>query len=1225
MWRLCVKIMLLLVVIFTVSSFGCKPKGTEPSSLPYELPPLSIPNKLEKPAIVNKDQMKDTLSSAQVSTDEKNKILFQEISGMSREQIDNLDKNIKILSNLLKGDLAEGVFITGRAAPRLYIKSDLKHSSYTGKQIVFNIIKKFFSEKYKFSWKMPFSETISEQGPPFSSPLRAMQNDCPSKIYSSDKLEFDYSRCEHKRGKIIITGAEEVIKRIKQIDDGIFPDDLVNFKGSANIKSENLQSIVDNTIYGETLNFNLQIDISKWIFKTSDPERKRLEGVGSFELSGSAELSGEYKTSADEQPVSEINISSLKAKGALTYSQQDNDNFSLSVMDTGISTNLSGKSSDSKSQTKYDFSLSGEVVASGKMDLSKREIKTSEGAEHSLSLKDAKLNINSVKGAISRTYQGKTTGIEIEISGSMKGGVNYSGTGKEGVKEFTSTDSYTQDSSIGSLNIKLSVKEAKTTKYSLNLAFSQTANGSYEYKNSENGSDFLSKLNIEIKNITLKFGIDTSEMTFLSPSIKLINNSKESYYSSATGWTSSKDETNTISVQKSYIKGFDGEEFFVYTSPDIVYSEKSRSGQGTETASKDISGSLIFEGSGKLELQTKYEKVSDEKERIFFNVLFNGEKLGEVDVITIEELETPSENYSMGSEAGLTVIKPSSTIQNYVSTGEYYYARKQICEKNCLTLIESNQNSIPLNQIVAFVDYLIFINTVNNAVNKMNTIGGIFSPPLKSQSFQSKIFPKQSTGEDMADIMLSLLLIDRETIEQILKEISKSVENLRNNPDSKYYALSIDDFILQIGSELPDDKKLLSLKFSKVLLRYDTFLRIGAVATNALASLKMIASHNTVLDMSTIISNASQMLEEIRNDPVGFYRHAAKFFDLKNHPDFLKFKDGGQDAWKQIPQDISKSFLWLSESIDFISSNPCQTTKIMECYSSSEIKLSIDKNYNNIFLGRKFDGTITSIAPQVSSASFKEISSKFDCSQTNNSVEFSKLPTYFLFALVPTSILLSPINYHFNYNLPSLTNSFSVTDTPELGADYIRIDPCRFFGVKNSAPKPIRDMLPYEYSAQDGYSFAIEIEGPSQLSPPAINYIKVGDSSHFSDISGKEIQKDFISPITEAITTKTIYYPEDVLTNIITSEQIGLSHILYLQYKDPTFNNSLEVDICSLLDSAINISASTTIAQRIKEQAINLKSARYSSCSGSLWISPTNQNLSDFYTLSQVIFAYKRF
>jgi len=113
--------------------------------------------------------------------------------------------------------------------------------------------------------------------------------------------------------------------------------------------------------------------------------------------------------------------------------------------------------------------------------------------------------------------------------------------------------------------------------------------------------------------------------------------------------------------------------------------------------------------------------------------------------------------------------------------------------------------------------------------------------------------------------------------------------------------------------------------------------------------------------------------------------------------------------------------------------------------------------------------------------------------------------------------------------------------------DTFRFYPARLFPQNANVAKPPRDLLPY-WSDIDGNAYAefiVEGEYPGDSTETKPYYIKKGDSKHFPDtitfenknITGLEIKKDCI-------------YPEggDVI-------------LPYIAFQDPSFNNSIEINL----------------------------------------------------------------
>jgi len=86
------------------------------------------------------------------------------------------------------------------------------------------------------------------------------------------------------------------------------------------------------------------------------------------------------------------------------------------------------------------------------------------------------------------------------------------------------------------------------------------------------------------------------------------------------------------------------------------------------------------------------------------------------------------------------------------------------------------------------------------------------------------------------------------------------------------------------------------------------------------------------------------------------------------------------------------------------------------------------------------------------------------------------------------------------------------------------------------------------------------------------DYVARGDGKRFVKVKDQngnpfEIEQDFLDPLTSFISLRWhSQYPEDVVSSLSAIfSDIGMKFLIYVLFKDPSGNNSTQIDICSLL------------------------------------------------------------
>jgi hypothetical protein len=309
-----------------------------------------------------------------------------------------------------------------------------------------------------------------------------------------------------------------------------------------------------------------------------------------------------------------------------------------------------------------------------------------------------------------------------------------------------------------------------------------------------------------------------------------------------------------------------------------------------------------------------------------------------------------------------------------------------------------------------------------------------------------------------------------------MTEIATATENYIKIPDSKNYVFAITvPFRVKVGN-------LVDVWFKAgTQIRWDLMNVLGAVSQLVLAGFNVINSHDLVLDIGAILSNSSQLLSDLQGDPAGFIVRLPGTLGLDGAPNFLRFKQGGADIWKQIPTNFSKAFSWSGQGLEYMFGNPCKDNDpALVCYKDGKLRFNLDLQKQNKFMGKEGEGItgelplpggFTSETAQNVVKILKNGGEKFDCSKDDNAIHISEGPDKFDVSKIVNTV-----------------SSFiegSITQIPL--PNFMKIDVCRFFGAEAGGPqpKPIRDLLfPHELvqdgneykTADAGKFFAVEVE-----------------------------------------------------------------------------------------------------------------------------------------------------
>lgn len=640
-------------------------------------------------------------------------------------------------------------------------------------------------------------------------------------------------------------------------------------------------------------------------------------------------------------------------------------------------------------------------------------------------------------------------------------------------------------------------------------------------------------------------------------------------------------------------------------------------------------------------------------------------------------------------EDGTIHVLPNSKMSSLISQGKYDTIRKEFCGDNgCSDELKTFSDKATVNLVVTLTNAMILFQRLDKALTTICGFVGSSIPQIcGSQSAPghqaSRISGKQT---DIVDTVLNLVGLNRNEITTLMTEIATATGNYIEIPDSKNYVFAITvPFQVKVGN-------LVDVWFKAgTQIRWDLMNVLGAVSQLVLAGFNVINSHDLVLDIGAILSNANQLLSDLQGDPAGFIVRLPGTLGLDGAPNFLRFKQGGADIWKQIPTNFSKAFSWSGQGLEYMFGNPCKDNDpALVCYKDAKLRFNLDLQKNNKFLGEKATGELplpggfTSETAQNVVKILKNGGEKFDCSKDDNALQISEGPDKFDVSKIVNTVGSFIAN--------------SITEIPL--PNFMKIDVCRFFGAEGSQPKPIRDLLfPYELvqdgneykTANAGKFFAVEVEasrnfylkaitsGNNQDNPIYLNrwtnygdlvivtnapasaypmqlpylsaatvvfeggttaiyikttspiyviaatsqfgdvkigwkyadfsdfaplldptktnsglpentigllvsknwvkgdYVARGDGKRFSKVKDQngnsiEISQDYLDPLTSFISLRWhSQYPQDVVSSLSAIlGDIGMKFLIYVLFKDPSWNNSTQIDICSVLYAFAN-------------------------------------------------------
>jgi len=441
-------------------------------------------------------------------------------------------------------------------------------------------------------------------------------------------------------------------------------------------------------------------------------------------------------------------------------------------------------------------------------------------------------------------------------------------------------------------------------------------------------------------------------------------------------------------------------------------------------------------------------------------------------------------------EDGMVHVEPNNPMSSLISQGKYEKIREEFCGKDgCSDELKTFSDKPTVNIVVTFTNTMILLQRLDKALGTICGVEFVRSslPPqiCGSQSAPglqaSRISGKQT---DIVDTLLNFVGLKRDEITTLMMESATATENYIKIPDSKNYVFAITvPFRVKVGN-------LVDVWFKAgTQIRWDLMNILGAVSQLILAVFNVINSHDLKLDIGPIIQNANQLLGGFRDDPAGFIVRLPETLGLDGAPNFLRFKQGGADIWKQIPTNFSKAFGWSGQGLEYMFGNPCKDNDpALVCYKDGKLRFNLDLQKNNKFMGKEGEG-ITGELPLpggFTSETAREVvkilkngGEKFDCSKDDNAIHISEGPDKFDVSKIVNTV-----------------SSFiegSITQIPL--PNFMKIDVCRFFGAEGPQPKPIRDLLfPYELvqdgveykTANAGKFFAVEVEASKNFYLKAI-------------------------------------------------------------------------------------------------------------------------------------------
>jgi hypothetical protein len=439
-------------------------------------------------------------------------------------------------------------------------------------------------------------------------------------------------------------------------------------------------------------------------------------------------------------------------------------------------------------------------------------------------------------------------------------------------------------------------------------------------------------------------------------------------------------------------------------------------------------------------------------------------------------------------EGGMVHVEPNNPMSSLISQGKYDTIRKEFCGDNgCSDELNTFGDKVTVNIVITFTNTMILFQRLDKALTTICGFVGSSIPQICGSSGGSAPAPQASriSGKqtDIVDTLLNLVGLNRNEITTLMTEIATATKNYIEIPDSKNYVFAITvPFQVKVGN-------LVDVWFKAgTQIRWDLMNVLGAVSQLGLAVFNVINSHDLVLDIGAILSNANQLLSDLQGDPAGFIVRLPGTLGLDGAPNFLRFKQGGADIWKQIPTNFSKAFSWSGQGLEYMFGNPCKDNDpALVCYKDKDAKLrfNLDLQKNNKFLGEKATGELplpggfTSETAQNVVKILKNGGEKFDCSKDDNAIHISEGPDKFDLSKIVNTV-----------------GSFIAGSITEIQLpNFMKIDVCKFFGAEGTQPKPIRDLLfPYELvqdgveykTANAGKFFAVEVEASKNFYLKAI-------------------------------------------------------------------------------------------------------------------------------------------
>lgn len=473
------------------------------------------------------------------------------------------------------------------------------------------------------------------------------------------------------------------------------------------------------------------------------------------------------------------------------------------------------------------------------------------------------------------------------------------------------------------------------------------------------------------------------------------------------------------------------------------------------------------------------------------------------------------------TEDGKTVSIPNESLSVRIAKGEFDKIREGICGKDdCLKELETYKGELTFNTLVVLTNILVLFNRLNTALNALcsfarEQLGDIcpLGAPILTQP--QKLEEKQQAH--VLDTLLKFVNLDRRELTILMEEAIIALENYMAIQGKENYVFRVTvPFNARIGN-------LINVWFKEgTEVRYDHLAIFGALSQLVAALLNIINSHDWHLDISGVIGNFPALSNDFKNDPAGLVRRIPGILGLNGAPKFLRFVQGGEDAWKKIPGNLSKFSTWGAEGLDFLFKNPCKPNDpALACWNENEsaVAFNLNPNKENIYLGKKTDGKFK--LPQGLDkgqvvAVIRDGADKFNC--PNN--EYMNVMTTEANELDVAKII-------------SAVQSISEGAIKEVKPPNVaRIDFCKLFGVKEgTSPLPIRDLLlPIELNIEKneykiveaGSLFAFEAEGTRRFYAEALTKYNSKESPlYYTPVTQ---DKYYVFAIT------TVRYHEDTTT-----------------------------------------------------------------------------------------------